>query len=743
MNKLIFTLLLSQFYLSVFSQTTYETSNLRLVLRSNGTIDSLVTVHNGINWIKSSSPLISNSNSSVNTNLNVTTETNGQIKLDMTLTNTTASTATTYVSLPRIYNIFPKTGNTNGLSYFFPKKGTVISNKVATHEEKYSAKFPHQFIDVFHPQLGGIYFMTKDTVNREKDYRVQKTSNKVNMSCTFKVVLGPNEVVQMPSTYIGGHQGDWHDALHAYKDLLATWFTPAAPRKEWFQESFNIRQHFMHQNYGDEVYDPETGTFSIYDEIQKDIEEFGGIDFCHIFDWSMESEVYDQLLRVGKYNPMEYLGSTAWNNFIQEVATVRANGVRFGLYFEGYLFSKAFGGCNASNGDLIDWTVKDTNGNSVNRWGENYRDLCPYSTGWQDYLSGKIRDAFNMVGNDGAYVDQLGFGYQEDYKCFDTSHGHYEPSFISAGEGQLLSKIRNQISDDKVIYTEDTPVDYNMQFQDGSFSYTIGRVFNKYNDGRINITRFINPDFKNFHIINVDAPFGTPIDELRIIFFNGEGLWLAGPISSFDWFPQTSRNLITKTYNILHKHKDAFSSLDVEPLVKTLNTPVIFANRFIGDNNKTVWTFFNKSDASFNGTTESIAVDHVSGATYYDEWNKKQLDNSRVRIDKGKAYIKVQLDPWSVGCIVQSVDNSSAKNSKIQKKTLSSDINTSMIAPNPVKGRLNIINYDYGDNYEIRSLTGVYMKSFSDSICDISELPSGIYILFNTRTNQAEKFVKE
>lgn len=642
MRTLYFLFFMIQYVLAyAANESTYETNALKInINEETGVVNSLVTSHNNINWKTEPGKIYSNTNENCKEKIFIEQQQNGQIKFDLELKNTSATKQLAYVTFPLLENLYPG-GNIDDLHYLYPQQGTAISNIRYYHANKYSGKFPHQFIDVFHETYGGIFFMTEDTVNLEKDYWLEKTTAGINTGCTYKIILEPNETIELPSNYIGGHRGDWHDAMDAYKSLLAEWFKPMSPRKKWFLDIYNLRQHFLHDNYGDKTYNSTTKEFSIYKEIQKDIEEFGGVDYVHIFDWSKQPNVG----RVGNYDPGEIMEDATLQNFIKEIEKIQNNEINVGLYFEGYLFSKGF---DDGSRDWADWQIIiNSDGTPSTRWGEEYYHMCPYVTNWQEYLAYSCKNATSLLNTFGVYLDQLGFAWQDDYKCYNSEHGHKTPSFIPAGEMELLKKVRNSLPTDKVLYTEETPVDVNMQYQDGSFSYTINSQINVFNDSRINLTRFIVPDYKNFHIINVDGPMGTPTDKLNIIFFNGEGLWISGPISSYTWFPQETRDLIKKNYNILHQYKDAFSSSEPEPLVPTMKSR-LYANKFPSEN-ITVWTIFNRSESNFDGE-EIISVDHSKGATYYDSWNDYPLNP---RIENDKAYLKVKVGANNIGCIVQ------------------------------------------------------------------------------------------
>ena len=96
------------------------------------------------------------------------------------------------------------------------------------------------------------------------------------------------------------------------------------------------------------------------------------------------------------------------------------------------------------------------------------------------------------------------------------------------------------------------------------------------------------------------------------------------------------------------RHRDAFASREVEPLVPTLQ-PGLFANRF-SSASETVWTLFNTTGRTVRGALLEVA--HRPGATYRDLWNDRSIPPS---IHDDRAVLELDLPPQSVGCVVQKV----------------------------------------------------------------------------------------
>jgi hypothetical protein len=139
---------------------------------------------------------------------------------------------------------------------------------------------------------------------------------------------------------------------------------------------------------------------------------------------------------------------------------------------------------------------------------------------------------------------------------------------------------------------------------------------------------------------------GNDFEGVKRVFFNGEGIWLEGPLSKEKWFPPEIRTLIAKTYGILHANRDAFSCMDPLPLVPTKDSRVL-ANQFSGKD-KMVWTVYNPHDESVKG--ELLSVNHIPEATYCDVWNDKPISP---RIQGDTAILSFGVGAQDVSCIIQ------------------------------------------------------------------------------------------
>lgn len=632
------------FSTSIVNSQVYETSSVSVTINDN----KIVRLHNKLtdtSWTLESAPLFLVDVSGVETKLKAVAMSNGEVKLTLSLKNTSKEKLFPAPSFPDIRGAHIVGRSSKELYYLFPGQGYAPGNiEPANYNDVYSAKFPLQFMDIYDEQAGGFYIMTNDTSNYDKRYALSKQDGKINMQVSFKSrALNPGETWELPAVVIGAHAGDWHDALAAYKSWLKTWYKPYTSRKEWFREIFNFRQVFIHPMFGEPgVYNPATKKIDLVSRVEADMEAFGGVDYVHIFDWMKTPHG-----RILDYDPWGYLGGH--KEMANQVKLIQEKGLRVGLYHEGYIMNKK-SKIGLAHGE--EWQQLNNDGKAHQNYGPGNYYPCSLVPGWQHYMSDLVENSSTLLGANGVYLDQYGFGFQ--YGCFNPAHNHdrhpsdFKNNMQVAGEARLAKTVKDKISKEKVLYIEETPTDVSTQYYDGSFSYANlkGRNPKSNNPSVVNLTRFAIPDFKIFQIIKCDHPLGNDQEGVKHIFFNGDGIWLAGPLNDPNWFPEELRKTIRKTHAILRTYKTAFLSENAIPLVPVLQKD-IYANYFPSEKGN-VWTLFNAGEKDFTGNL--LKIKHIKGVSYYDAWNDVKLNPE---IKDGYAIIALTVEGRDVGCVVQ------------------------------------------------------------------------------------------
>ena len=634
--------------LVVQGQARYETTFLSLQMNSKHELTALKNKLSGTGWISGSSPIFKmEATGKVRSRLHIQTIPDGEIELYLSVTNTTKDPVLVSPVFPVLSHLAPAGSTPDDLYYLFPRQGAWATNKDSVQlSELYSGQFPLQFIDFYDGnQGGGIYLISRDTTNAPKRFYLDKRNGKINAGIIRRPrLLAAGETWILPPVVLGAHSGDWHEAFFAYRTWLNGWHKSYTPTKQWFLDVYNFRQVFLHRIFGEDgAFDPATGKIDLIKKIDEDEKAFGGVDYVHIFDWG-QTPGYG---RTGDYDPWDYLGGI--EKLQQQIQLLHKRNIKTGLYFEGYLVDKK---SRIGKVKGLIWQALNSTGETYRRFGTGVYYMCPLAAGWKDYIGKTIAKSLAGIGADGAYLDEYGFGWQ--YGCYNPQHGHsITKSKIGGalqvpGEAGMMKQVKHLLPGDKVTYTEEMPTDVSTQYQDGSFSYAVAvaRQEDRHNVARINLPRFALPGFKLFEILHVDNPVGNDTDGIKHVFFNGEGLWIEGPLNNPKWFPETVRALIRKTHAILIANEDAFRSEAPVPGVATLDSS-IYANYFPASR-KNVWTLYNISDKTYSGSVLRVA--HKEGAVFYDAWNKKYI---YPRTKKGYDIVSLTIAGKDAGCLVQ------------------------------------------------------------------------------------------
>lgn len=522
----------------------------------------------------------------------------------------------------------------------YPKSGAVFTNAAVKHSQRFCGDFPVQFMHAFNPKEGiGRYLRTEDKAGVSRSYVFEKNGNGVTFGIEYpERTLAVGEMFRALDTYEGATGGDWHDGFHAYRNWLRSWYPKFSPEKQWFREVFNFRQRFLWST--DPLYDKKEEKFVLESAIEDAAKEFGGMEYLHIFDWGY-CGAYGRIYgRTGDYPPYE-----TWKGgreaFAKAIKGVQAQGVPVGLYIEGYLLSQK-GLLGQSHGKEWQLIQKDGTGQMWPESTEQY--ACSFVPAWREVQASTYADRVRELDVNGMYLDQFGFaGAPRD--CWSRDHGHPVPGYAVVGERDCTEMVRQRIDGVKkgvALYSEEIPCDLASIHQDGSFTYTMRRAYSTNTMVPLNVFRFALPQFKTIEILVCDHPTGSWAEGVKWIFFNGEAMWIEGKP---EWFGENTRAAIRKCHKILRTYKDAFTSLDPEPLVPT-EMGGVFANRFSADM-ETVYTLYNSRHRTVRG--EALRVKRRPGAVFYtDVWNGRNLTPRR---DGEYDVISVEIGPRDVGCV--------------------------------------------------------------------------------------------
>lgn len=438
--------------------------------------------------------------------------------------------------------------------------------------------------------------------------------------------------------------GDWKDQFAAYRDWVKRWYHPLVPRQKWFQGVFSLKcAHPI-------------GHADFTSEVRATREKLGACDYVHLFGWALQPEFGHW----GDYNHFHQFGTNdadGKQRFLSVIQGVQQSGVPVGLYLDGYLVSPK--SVQPPQAERETWAIRAADGKPGDYYDGCY-SICPYVPEWRAALPRIYQRVAADLKPNGLYIDEFGRNLP-GRDCWATNHGHAVPMGMSPGESRLTKQIRAALPTNVVVYSEFFPSDVASQFQEGAFSYLYPTAYlgneewwenrripelrhERFAPHYVNLHRFAFPDFKTFHIIYSTPEVNGTWFLLKYPFFNGEGQYHKGSVPGT--CDEHALAFYRRTFQLQHKFKAAFTSADVEPLVRTA-IPNLFANRFSAPR-QTVWTLYNANYRTQRG--HLITVPHQAGVKYREAWNDRPVT---VRVREDWDELEFEIGPRAVGCLVR------------------------------------------------------------------------------------------
>ncbi|HUT90156.1 MAG TPA: DUF6259 domain-containing protein [Thermoguttaceae bacterium] len=554
--------------------------------------------------------------------------------LSLGLLNTGKTPVTAALFFPCVSGL--RIGSVDDTWYFCARRGGVINRVPCFWRDEIGESHPLQVDGFFNPVIGaGICFMPRDLEGVFRWHRVEKDETGGAYSLEFlPQMVPPGETWESVPVQVAVVPGDWKDQFHVYRSWVKTWYEPMVPRKPWFARVFA----FPSYSPTSPMSRPIDERLDLVGKSREIREALGACDYMHLFAWA-KSEEYGHW---GDYDHYHQLGGK--ERFVEAVRRCREQEVPVGLYLDGYLVSTK--SQKPSNDQRKQWAVRQQDGRMLYHDDYDAHSMCPYVPAWRDYLAAAYRRVAHEIRPSGMYLDELG-KCMTHRTCYAEDHGHRTPMGTSPGEWVLTRQIREAVPPEIATYCEYVPADVACQYLDGAFGhvplYGHRSGYDEVAPHYVNLQRFALPDFKTFELI-----YSVPLENgnwylLKYPFFNGDGYYLKGTCLLTD---EHSRAFYRRAFRVQHAHADAFTSTDVEPLVRT-EVPNLFANRF-STQKKTVWTLLNANYRTLRG--KLMAVEHRDGAQYFDCWNERPVDATAVG---DRAELRFEIGPRSIGCIVQ------------------------------------------------------------------------------------------
>jgi hypothetical protein len=518
--------------------------------------------------------------------------------------------------------------------YFSPERAMVVSARRGPAGGSYGCEFPLQMMDIYHRAGGGVAVLNREATHVDRKWQIAKSSRGVAVAVEYRYFppIAPGETHEFPMAALQMHGGDWHEPFARYRDWARRQFAPLRPRPRWWVDRFNFHT-FLHHDSQWGIFDPDTKQWRMDQELPRLQAWYGLPEFAHFFDWriSPTGGIW------GTYDDYDEIGGL--ETFRSEIEKLHSQGIKVGLYLEGFLASSKAQVAR----EHPDWRMLLTGGKLETRYSkpdEPIYAMCPHVPGWQDWLAATVAKLVADTGVAGIYLDEFGFN-SSGYFCYNAEHGHPVPMPPMGAEVQIMAKVRAALPGEVVLYTEEAGTDAWAQSCDGAFGYASAFTDPDRCPGQAPPLRFLYPDFKFFQINPSPRTRNGFKDRIYSVLFNGLGL-----NTSTYWQEPDLLDHQRRIMTILQTHASTFNSEQAEPLVPTL-VEGIYANEFPGAS-ETIWTVWNSHWRTLRRPV--LRVPHVVGATYENLWTDTRLEPV---VRDGMAELSLELDCRGIACVVQ------------------------------------------------------------------------------------------
>lgn len=544
--------------------------------------------------------------------------------------------------------------------YFVPKYQNLNSNETFYMYEESAPSFPMQFMDVYSPFVsGGLCLTTEERELVTRKYSLSKNSDGMEMYVEYPIIYSdtePNGSFEASYAVITAHEGDWRAAFGIYKKWLESWYEPyKCQNKRWYRECFWLLAEITDFVETDEIikfpcwYDEEKKEFNF----RKILEEQKGItgvypDILHMWSWTNQNVNGEYAIKWGNFGDEDYDKYGGREAFREALHDIRDNlGIQMSLYMHPTLLTDSY---PQAEKFFKKSKVLTEGGGNISIFGNTFR-LCHAEQEWRDFILSRYPAVYEDLGIPLLYVDE--FSLRVENRCYAPDHGHRVPSSLLKTDRDFITRLKDMMPEEVVLYGEYAAADVNARYIDCNISYYIldsivdlietslragdgddrlGRVFT-------NVYRFAFP--KIVQLVLPMAMRNLSWHPQKAMFYNGEAIY-----DSF-WDCEESRGLdfTVKAYGIKKKYADLFTSDCPEALIET-ESPAICMNSF-PKNGRTLYTVYNRAYSTFRG--DAVKLPYKKGMRIYDVWNEKELS---FRVEDGLAVVPMEIGAQEVGCIL-------------------------------------------------------------------------------------------
>lgn len=544
--------------------------------------------------------------------------------------------------------------------YYLPKYQNLNSNETIFMYEESAPSFPLQFMDIYSPKMqGGLCISTEERKLITRKYALNKDENGLELYVEYPYMYGDIEsrgTFNASPCLLTAHEGDWRESFKIYKTWLDSWYSPyKCQDKQWYRECFWLLAEITDFFETEDMcawpcwYNPETKEFNF----RKILEEQKGIagvypDILHMWSWcyTWRDGKYGQ--RWGNYDKEDYETYGGLEPFKNALHDIRDNmGVQISLYMHPTLLSNSYAKFNKFKDTSM---VKNEWGGPIGIMGDSFR-MCHAEEKFREASLSMYPRLYKEVGIPLIYVDE--FSLRIGNRCYEESHGHHVPSNLLKTDREYISRLKDIMPEEVVLYGEYAAADVNARYIDCNISYYILdsivdmiETTKRANDGDDRLSRVFMHAYrfafpKIVQLILPMAMRNISWHPQKFLFFNAEAIY----DSFWDCEESRGQDFTVHAYKLKKKYQDCFTSDYPEMLVET-ESPAICMNKFPAKD-RIVYTVYNRAYSTFRGT--ALRVPYTEGATYYDAWNERPLE---YKIVDGFAEIHLEIGAQEMGCIV-------------------------------------------------------------------------------------------
>lgn len=552
--------------------------------------------------------------------------------------------------------------NRDDLYYFVPKYQNVDSNETIVVCEESSPSFPMQFMSVYSASLcGGLGVLTRERDTVVRIYHLEKRDGRVRLSVEYPSMylnIGAGESFTSSESVLMACEDGKRDAFRAYKAWLDSWYVPyKCQNKQWYRECFwllaeitdffetteMVRFPIWHEK-------GENPKFNFLDILEEQKTLSGSYpDILHMWHWTVRyDENGKKHAKWGNWGGEDYDlygGLPRFREALDEFQ--KKTGVYSSIYMHPTLFAQIYPDFKKYE----HLKVINEEGKNI-QLADSFR-MCHANSDWRQYALDKYPRVYSELGVPILYVDE--FSLRIENRCYADGHGHEIPSNLLKTDREFISRLKDTVPEELVLYGEYAAVDINARYIDCNITYGILDSITEMierswraGDSAESLGRVMTDAYRFAFPRIVQLVLPMALRNLswqphKFIFWNGEAEY----DSFWDLLESDGNEFTCKAYGIKKKYADCFSSDNPEMMIDTLS-PAICINKFPAKD-RCIYTVYNRAYRTYRG--EAVRIPHEEGNVYYDVWNDAPLS---VKIEGGYATAVLDIDAQSIGCILVS-----------------------------------------------------------------------------------------